>query len=320
LAKKKKEREILISDKKHGLPFSKGLLASSITATGISPNKAYEIAKSIEDFLRYKGIYSIESNNLRKLTIQIIESKLGIDYAKKYKCWLTLGDQGKPLIVLIGGTTGVGKSTIATEIGSRLGINHIVSSDAIREVMRALLSKELMPMLYNSSFTAWKSMRTPFRKKDDPVIIGFIEQVEIVNVGLSAVVRRAIREGINTIIEGVHIVPGFIDLNQFDGAVVVPLIVSMGDNEIHRSHFYVREVDTGGTRPFKRYRANFESIRKIGEHVEGVAELGGYPIIPSYNLDSAVNGVLKVILDKVVVSCFNKIVEADFEGKENLKE
>ncbi len=312
---KKEEKNILISDEKHGLPFSKGLIASSIMATGIPPNKAYEIAKSIEDYLKEKGIYSIKSKDLTDLVIETMESKMGADYARKYKCWLMLGKLDKPLIVLIGGTTGVGKSTIATEVGSRLGITHIIPSDAIREVMRTLLSRELMPVLYRSSFDSWKSLRMPFSEKEDPVIVGFKEQAEVVNVGLTAVVQRAVREGINMIIEGVHIVPGFMEFNRFNNAVIVPLIIPMEAEDLHRSHFYVREVDTGGMRSLKRYRANFENIRKVGEYIEKIAAKEKVPLIPSYSLDKAIQEVVEAILNKVVDSCSSEIAVTG-SGKE----
>ena len=62
-----------------------------------------------------------------------------------------------PLVILIGGATGVGKSTIATQLAARLGIVRVVATDAIREVMRSMLSPELMPTLHTSSFHAGHS-------------------------------------------------------------------------------------------------------------------------------------------------------------------
>jgi CRP/FNR family cyclic AMP-dependent transcriptional regulator len=40
---------------------------------------------------------------------------------------------------------------LATQLATRLGIVRVVASDAIREVMRALFSHELMPTLHASS-------------------------------------------------------------------------------------------------------------------------------------------------------------------------
>ena len=45
-----------------------------------------------------------------------------------------------PIILLVGGATGTGKSTIATEAAHRLGITRVTSTDFIRQTMRAFFS------------------------------------------------------------------------------------------------------------------------------------------------------------------------------------
>ncbi|MDI6689841.1 MAG: 2-phosphoglycerate kinase [Actinomycetota bacterium] len=294
-------KRIVISDDKHGLPYSKGLMASSIMATGVPPRKAYFVAKLIEDHLRENRCFSVSIDELRSITAHLLRERIGEEYAGKYLKWQSLGKLDKPLIILIGGTTGVGKSTIATEIAHRLGITRIVSTDAIREVMRVVLSKELMPALYESSFSAWQSLRVPLPSASDPVIIGFREQTVAVTVGVKAIIERAIREGLNMVIEGIHIAPGFLDAEYFKNAFVVHIIIAVEDEDLHRSHFYIREIETEGFRPFERYRANFGNIRKIGEYIEELAKQHNTPIISSRNLDSTVSEVLEVIINKVIV-------------------
>ena len=297
------DKNIVISDEKHGLPYSKGLTASTIMATGLAPAKAYRVAKLVENYFRDKKIFSISIEQLRKVTLKVIKDTAGKEYAEKYLHWQTLRKLDKPLIILIGGATGVGKSTIATEIAHRLGITRIVSTDAIREVMRAVFSKELMPALYNSTFSAWKELWMPLSADTDPVIIGFREQTAAVSVGIKAVINRSINEGLNVVIEGAHVVPGFISSpDAFKDAFVVPLVIAIEDENLHRSHFYIRELETEGLRPFEKYRANFEAIRKIGKYVDNLAQEKEIPIILSGNLDVAVSNVLKEISKTVLVS------------------
>ena len=38
----------------------------------------------------------------------------------------------RPLIVLVGGATGTGKSTVTTEVAYRLGITRVTSTDFVR--------------------------------------------------------------------------------------------------------------------------------------------------------------------------------------------
>ena len=78
-----------------------------------------------------------------------------------------------PLVILIGGATGVGKSTIATQLAARLGIVRVVATDAIREVMRSMFSPELMPSLHTSSFQADAALREPPTRPADALIVGF---------------------------------------------------------------------------------------------------------------------------------------------------
>ena len=129
-------------------------------------------------------------------------------------------------MILIGGATGVGKSTIATQLAARLGIVRVVATDAIREVMRSMLSPELMPTLHTSSFHADQALREPPGKSADALLLGFREQTAAVSVGINALIERAATEGTGIIIEGAHIVPGFFDLETHaDRILAVPFVL-----------------------------------------------------------------------------------------------
>jgi 2-phosphoglycerate kinase len=296
------DRRIVIRDEKHGLPYSKGLMASSIMATGLPPSQAYHVATQIEDRLVASKRQAVSMQDLRRVALETITASVGEEYAVKFQQWQALSKLDKPLVILIGGTTGVGKSTIASEMGHRLGITRIISTDAIREVMRAVFSQELMPALYDSSFNAWRTLRVPLPESSDPIIIGFREQASVISVGIKALIERAIKEGTNQIIEGVHIVPGFVDLASFaEQAFIIPMIITVDDEDLHRSHFYIRELETEGFRPFERYRANFDNIRKVGDYIEDLAADHKIPAISSHNLDLTVSVVLEAIIGQVII-------------------
>jgi 2-phosphoglycerate kinase len=117
------------------------------------------------------------------------------------------------LIILIGGATGVGKSIIATVISNRLNIARVTSTDAIREVMRASVSEKLIRPLRGSSYNAYQYLALP-PSGVNPVILGFREQVMAVTVGIEAIINRSIQEKDDTIIEGAHVVPGYLDMEN----------------------------------------------------------------------------------------------------------
>jgi 2-phosphoglycerate kinase len=292
-------RHIVISDEEHALPYSKGLMASSIMATGLSPARAFHVAECIEDRLHTRDADTITRAELADLAEATLVEEVGVRYAESFAKWQVVNRLDKPLIILIGGATGVGKSTIAIQLAGRLGITRIIPTDAIREVMRAMFSEELMPTLHTSSFDAVHLVRHPIPRSADPVIIGFREQVSVITPGIQALIRRAMVEGTDLIVEGAHVVPGFINHTEFPDAVVVPLVITADDAEVHRAHFMMRAHETR-SRPSDRYLDFFDSIRKIQRYVKSLALERGVPLVPSYNLDSTLSQVIELVVSRAM--------------------
>jgi 2-phosphoglycerate kinase len=233
--------------------------------------------------------------------MEVLRESAGEQYARRYRRLRDLSRIDKPLVVLIGGTTGVGKSTVATEVAHRLGITRIISTDSIREVMRGIFSRELMPAVYESSYDAWKALRVPAPQGADPVIVGFREQTAVVSNAIEALIERAVREKESLVVEGIHLVPGYLDLSRFEeSAWVVELMIAVEDDDAHMSHFFIREVQTDGTRPFEKYRVNFDVIRRLGHYIEDLAREHGTPVIVSHQLDRTVADTLETIVDAVI--------------------
>jgi hypothetical protein len=74
-------RHIVISDEEHALPYSKGLMASSIMATGLPPARAFNVAERIEERLRARGMASITRAELSDLASQVLVEQVGQRYA-----------------------------------------------------------------------------------------------------------------------------------------------------------------------------------------------------------------------------------------------
>src|SRR5262245_7541591 len=81
-----KRAQIVVSDRA-GLPFSKGLMASSIMATGIAPYRAYEVAERVETELLDADKYEITREELRELAVKVIAELVGQRYADTYRNW-----------------------------------------------------------------------------------------------------------------------------------------------------------------------------------------------------------------------------------------
>lgn len=292
----RKSPQILIDDGTSGLPYSKGLQASEVMVTGLSPFRAYQVAEAVEERLLERDRGSVTSGEVEELTLAVIDELAGERYAENYRRWREVGTLDVPIVVLIGGATGVGKSTIATQLATRLGIVRVVATDAVREVMRAVFSPELMPSLHASSFEAGEALREPPSR--DAVIVGFREQTAAVAVGVNALLDRAAIEGTSLIIEGAHVVPGFLDANAWgDRVLAVPVILTVEEEDTHRSHFAARAADHAG-RSADRYLHQFENIRRVQRYIKSQALSHGVPVVANYNFDRSLAAVIDLVMER----------------------
>ena len=291
---------IVISDsKKGGLPFSKGILANSIAITGLDIIVAHKISMDIQEYLFETKATFISLDELRTLVFRFIKDDVNLEYAEKYLLWQSVGKLKKPLIILIGGSTGAGKSTVATIISNRLNISRVVSTDAIREIMRTSISDKLIRPLQGSSYNAYKYLSL-VPTGVDPVILGFREQVMAVNVGIEAIISRSVEEKIDTIVEGAHIVPGFFKIKEFyNKAIIENYIIIVNDEDIHREHFIKRTHETQGSRPMEKYLKHLKNIRQIQGYIEDLARKNSVKIIDNNNLDNTINTVMDLMFQRV---------------------
>jgi 2-phosphoglycerate kinase len=200
-----------------------------------------------------------------------------------------------PLVVLVGGATGTGKSTVATEVAHRLGITRVTSTDVVRQTMRAFFSSEFMPSIHFSSFDSGPAVTTSEDDDGDRVLIGFLEQTRNVLVGVKAVLGRAMEESYSLALEGVHLVPGMIP--PVDGAVFCQVLLAIDDEDEHARHFFTR--DNEGLRPFDKYLRALPDIRRIQDYLVERAGKSGVPVIENASMETAVDQVVDLVLAEV---------------------
>jgi 2-phosphoglycerate kinase len=273
-------------------PFSKGFLSQSLLAAAIEPNDAFDVAREIEGQLALRGVRDIGRRELRRLAYQALERRFGARTAERFLIWRRYQDPDRPVILLLGGAAGVGKTSLALEVGHRLGIHRVLSTDAIRQVMRLMLAPELVPAIHASSYDAYQAIG----RGADSVIDGFLAQASIVSVGVRAMLDRAVAENSSQILDGVSIVPGIVDLAPYaESAHVIFLVVATLDERAFRDRFESRARTSN--RPQHRYLEHFDAILKTQDHFLELADRHDIPIVDNESIDVSVLSIIKHVTE-----------------------
>jgi 2-phosphoglycerate kinase len=98
-------------------------------------------------------------------------------------------------IILIGGTAGTGKTTLASELSWRLGLDHRIGTGFIREIVKSQHRKEDCLELHGFTF-----------RSQQPVA-NIIAQAQRLRPAVLACIERARREGTSLLVEGTHLLP-----------------------------------------------------------------------------------------------------------------
>jgi 2-phosphoglycerate kinase len=275
----------------HGPPYSKGLMARALIATGTGAVSAYELARRIELDLDSRGSTSVTLERIEELAVDMLGEEGGSKAIRRLRRYSDFQELDLPIVLLVGGATGTGKSTVATESAYRLGITRVTTTDSIRQTMRAFFSKEFMPSIHYSSF----EVGDQYLGEQNPLLSGFMEQTRNVLVGVRAAIDRAMEEGWSMVLEGVHLVPGLLPAS-IDGVLVVQCVLAVEDEAEHASNFSARGDPEGARAPAK-YLQHLDDIRTIQAHILERARKHDVPVIENEGMQQAVTAVIELVLE-----------------------
>lgn len=230
----------------------------------------------------------------------------------------------EPYIILIGGATGVGTSAIASKLSEEYPVRGFQRTDSIRQVIRAVLGPLVVPEVFQSTYRAFENIDAIY---DDPkflnfgkVLYGHVRQCEKVLLGVDGAIARDIEEKINSIYEGIHILPGKLgDKDWYNKSIriktdkalksfgfnllnfedyknhIIELLIDIKDLKVHRERIEKRGEDYAPHRPAKKYLDNFEKIRKIRDYIVELALIKEIPIIQNIDCNKALEQCIEHI-------------------------
>ena len=296
-------RQLLIDDDDGRALFSLERLANSLTRPGLDLNRAHSISRKIETDFFQEGKNTISRDEIRKKAFESLREEYGKAFAKRYRVWHWFHKKkevSRPMIVLIGGPTGVGKTSVSVALANLLKISRLTSTDEIRHIMRLMIGSDLMPALHASSFAAGNLANLKVPDNMDPIIFGFREQATRVCVGARAAIERAIEENESMIMDGVHLLPELIDLAVYEKqALFVWVNLYLSDTRIYKDRFKNRSQNAA-KRPSHRYLESVEEILKVQNHILSVGQTYQTPAFENVIFDETVQSISLHIMDKLI--------------------
>ncbi|MBY9001717.1 MAG: hypothetical protein KGD64_12440, partial [Candidatus Heimdallarchaeota archaeon] len=189
----------------------------------------------------------------------------------------------------------VGKSTLSRKIAGDLGIQHVIGTDVVRDVLRKVLSVEVMPELHSPSYSAYKTLRPIYSSRFEEVILGFENHSKYVNLGVEAVLSRAATESVSIIIEGEHLLPALFDETILSKPNVLYMTISVPDPLLHKEN-----LSSQYTQEKEELVKHFDDIRKIHEHIVNETQLRKLSVVETSREVNPLDIVRKLVVDKIV--------------------
>jgi 2-phosphoglycerate kinase len=253
-------------------PFADVLLARTLVVTGMESGQAMDVA---EDVAGRIGAGSVDVRDVRATTALVLADRGQDDVLRRLRARWWLRSTGHPLVIVVGGASGVGKSTMSDRAAQVLGIDRTFSTDLVRAILRGTLNPDLIPALSESSFSAQRMLRSNLA--GNPLLMAFEQQASIVEQASLSMIRRALKEGLQLVLNGVHLVPGLVTVpEEWD---LFAYVLTVPDLAEHERRFTARVATSD--RDSHRYIERLAAIRELDDYIVSHSREAGIPVIES---------------------------------------
>ncbi|KAG6622159.1 P-loop containing nucleoside triphosphate hydrolase [Phytophthora cinnamomi] len=279
---------------------------------------------------------------------QCIYSSLArLDYVKPhhlldFEVAKEITQRNQSFAVLLGGTSGTGKSTLASLLAARLRLTTVLPTDSVRHVLRSFTSKEENPCAFVSTYQAGDALSPKMvaaiqgdredmsaaRLHKKMVLKGYKMQSDLVLEKLDRVLTMFEERKQSLVVEGVHLNTDDLLTLVKKHPTCVPFVIYISNENKHRERFAVRARHMTIDPQENKYIKHFDNIRIIQRHLCKHADRCLIPKIDNTNVDRSIATIQSTLVrvlrkldrgEKLVDEKIGKFVMLSREHENSIK-
>lgn len=243
----------------------------------------------------------------------------------------SIQEQRSSVTVLLAGTSGTGKSTLAGLLAARLGITTVLSTDNIRHMLRSFADEDKNPLLWASTYQAGDLIQLkesakasvpatqdniPATKDSLPstsyggsttesntrwdakkrAVKGYKAQSEMVMESLDRLISSCAARRESLVCEGVHLSLNFVVELMQRHPSIVPFLIYISNEDKHKERFAVRAKYMTLDPAANRYVKYIRNIRTIQDYLCRRADKHMIPKVDNTNVDRSVATIHATVL------------------------
>ena len=199
-----------------------------------------------------------------------------------------------PLVILLGGAPGTGKTTIANLLMAELGLSHHLSTGFIRASVSHLLPEADARILRHHTYDAYQALNnvdsaTASSGDDDGLLLeGAIRQSMLLKPSIESCINRAVREGIGMVLEGSHFLPGVLEPGALEASLLC--ILDVPDREALK----LRVLSPNHSRR-SLSDAQLGRLVRLQNGILGLAQTHGQHVVINEDLPKAVKQIRTLV-------------------------
>lgn len=285
--------------------------AKALRAIGLPE---YQIVETIEKIKSKVNKSKPKEKEMIRKIAYYIETNISKSVGENYLSWIQVYLKRIPIIILLIGITGVGKTKISYELIERLNDVTYIPTELLREVLRAYLPKSQYPYLWKSSYNAWELLKEPTKNEKDIrienklVIEGYLKQNQLFLPALKYTVNWGCKTRRIMLVEGINIDYNAVTylLKKATSCIykkrknIFPFLLVTKEKKVHQSFLEYRSRIPAPPVPLSRYKKYYPYIRIIQEFLISEARKDNIPILDTERKAKEVaNEILEIITKKL---------------------